>query len=436
MDSSTTQIELNQLQSLSACQTEPHIKVCPWHSRRFQEVVDNIAGAHSQAGIKADFQAWNILATMKNFQSLFADIKPLESAVSTACWYLEVVLALQEHLSAPRPVTWDSATDYLRTYALLREEQNERLTLSHYFVFCLIGPMTSLYYASNPGNREGHDWRDFEIQSICVSTSHKFWCYFDSVLLDLSFHGPVSNFLAGFGDVLPLADGEGRTVVDEEALWDPRQFNADVLQRALKMQIIWTDILGAHLDFDSVTNTVYLFRQASQCLLNSGELDRRYTPLQSCVVDGIADEERIKDLMKEILLSLYIIYGQSPKSQRCFNEDDAFGSTETGPRDELLQEICRGRWRFRSFQQRPKRVYNIRSDFPILGAKVLFISKQVRLQEPTSLAQLWRDKRNTLQWWTFWAVIVFGTIGTILAAIQTIIAGLQLNQLQPPVIEN
>ena len=132
--------------------------------------------------------------------------------------------------------------------------------------------------------------------------------------------------------------------------------------------------------------------------------------------------------MKEILLSLYVIYGQSPKSQRSFNESAAFSGTAAGPRDELLQEICRGRWRFRWFQQRPKRVYNIRSDFPILGAKILFISKQVRLQEPTSLVQLWRDKRNTLQWWTFWAVIVFGTIGTVLAAIQAILTGLQLRR--------
>jgi hypothetical protein len=94
-----------------------------------------------------------------------------------------------------------------------------------------------------------------------------------------SFHGPVSTFLAGFGDVLPLADGEGRTAVIEEALLDPRQFNADIMKRTLKMSVIWTDTLGAHLDFDSVTNTIYLFRQASLCLLNADKLDQKHTAL-------------------------------------------------------------------------------------------------------------------------------------------------------------
>jgi hypothetical protein len=146
----------------------------------------------------------------------------------------------------------------------------------------------------------------------------------------------------------------------------------------------------------------------------------------SCVVDGIADEEKLKDLMREILLSLYVIYGQTPKSQQSFNGDDVFPGVESGQRDSLLQEICRGQWKFRSFRQRPKRIYNIRTDFPILGAKILFITNQARLQEPTNLVQLWRDQRNTLQWWTFWAVITFGAIGTILAIIQTILAGLQV----------
>lgn len=267
--------------TISARHAGPHIEICAHHNRLFQSAADNIAGAHAQASIKADFQAWHILATMRHFQPLFADIEPSNSvAVSTACWYLEVVLALQEYLSAPRPFTWESATEYLRALSLLRDERNEGPALSHYFVFCLIGPMTCLYYASNPDKHEGFNWRNFEIQSICVSTSHRFWCYFDSVSSSLSFHGPVSNFLAGFGDILPLADGEGLTAVSEEALWDPRQFNADVMQKTLGMQIIWTDILGAHLDFDSVTNTVYLFKRASLCLLNSDGLDQGYTPLQ------------------------------------------------------------------------------------------------------------------------------------------------------------
>lgn len=218
---------------------------------------------------------------MKCFRSLFRDIAPFNVAsTSMECWYLDAALALQEHLLNPEQFTWESAAQYLRSRSLVREEQSEEVTLSQYFVFCLIGAMTCLYHASSPGSSEDYDWRDFKIQSVCASTSHRFWCYFGSVSTGLSFHGPVSTFLAGFGDVLPLTDGEGRSAVSEEALLDPNQFNANVMQRTLKMKIIWTDTLGAHLDFDSESNTIFLFRQASLCFLNAGDLDRGFAILQ------------------------------------------------------------------------------------------------------------------------------------------------------------
>lgn len=34
---------------------------------------------------------------------------------------------------------------------------------------------------------------------------------------------------------------------------------------------------------------------------------------------------------------------------------------------------------------------------------------------PTGLRALWRDKRNTLNYYTFWGVIVFGTLSVVLA---------------------
>lgn len=90
----------------------------------------------------------------------------------------------------------------------------------------------------------------------------------------------MGDFLAALGDVLPLTDENGKTTVEESCLLDPRQVNAEVLTKALKMKIKWTDTLGAHLDFDGVTNTLFLFRQPTLCLLNAAEDSEGHTILQ------------------------------------------------------------------------------------------------------------------------------------------------------------
>jgi hypothetical protein len=97
-------------------------------------------------------------------------------------------------------------------------------------------------------------------------------------------HRPIGDFLAGFGDMLPLMAPNGKTAADQGQMLDPGKFNADVMIRTLKMKVVWTDILGTHLDFDGTTNTLFLFRQATLCLLNSGdERTTGRTPLQRSV---------------------------------------------------------------------------------------------------------------------------------------------------------
>lgn len=62
----------------------------------------------------------------------------------------------------------------------------------------------------------------------------------------------------------------------------------------------------------------------------------------------------------------------------------------------------------------------------MMQAKLDLLSDVVIHKEPKSLLQLWRDKRNTGQWYTFWAVIFYGTLGLLvsLAQLATSIVGL------------
>lgn len=46
---------------------------------------------------------------------------------------------------------------------------------------------------------------------------------------------------------------------------------------------------------------------------------------------------------------------------------------------------------------------------------------------------IWRDKRNVEKWWTFWAVVLFGSIGVLLSLAQVALAGAQVYYARNPV---
>ena len=46
-------------------------------------------------------------------------------------------------------------------------------------------------------------------------------------------------------------------------------------------------------------------------------------------------------------------------------------------------------------------------------------------QKPGGISALWRDKRDTLQWYTFWAVIIIGSLGLCLSFLGLIVTTIQ-----------
>ena len=46
-------------------------------------------------------------------------------------------------------------------------------------------------------------------------------------------------------------------------------------------------------------------------------------------------------------------------------------------------------------------------------------------QKPGGIRALWRDKRDTLQWYTFWAVIIVGSLGIFLSFLGLIVTTVQ-----------
>jgi len=71
-------------------------------------------------------------------------------------------------------------------------------------------------------------------------------------------------------------------------------------------------------------------------------------------------------------------------------------------------------------------VYSAARDFPIFGSRLLALQKHNQRQQPSRVRDLWRDRRNPLQWYTFWAVIVVGGLTVILAILQLAVSVAQL----------
>jgi hypothetical protein len=130
--------------------------------------------------------------------------------------------------------------------------------------------------------------------------------------------------------------------------------------------------------------------------------------------------------MKEIILSIHVLFGQSKKSRTRFRPSKAFQGIPKSAQDPLLSLLCKGDWPFPDWCHIPKNTYNTVRVFPHLRPKLDIIRHAIEAESPRNLLGLWKDKRNTLSWWTFWAVVVIGGLGLLLAAAQTAVSIAQL----------
>lgn len=70
--------------------------------------------------------------------------------------------------------------------------------------------------------------------------------------------------------------------------------------------------------------------------------------------------------------------------------------------------------------------YSARDDFPTFGARLLALQNYNKRRQPSKMTDLWRDRRNPLQWYTFWAVIWVGGAGILLGILQFVVGLVQV----------
>jgi hypothetical protein len=67
-------------------------------------------------------------------------------------------------------------------------------------------------------------------------------------------------------------------------------------------------------------------------------------------------------------------------------------------------------------------VYSARDYFPRLEPRLIKLQQFNTRQRPSKLTDLWHDRRNPLQWYTSWAVLLVGGVANILAALQLLVS--------------
>jgi hypothetical protein len=126
--------------------------------------------------------------------------------------------------------------------------------------------------------------------------------------------------------------------------------------------------------------------------------------------------------MREIRLSYRLIFSDMAASRAHFNRTEKKRLIEDGPHDPLLATICGESPR----KTNERNSYSKAVDFPILAARLSKIQRYITSQNPKTLSMIWKDKRNPVQWYTFWAVVWIGGFGIVLGLVQTGLAAAQV----------
>lgn len=212
----------------------------------------------------------------------------------------------------------------------------------------------------------------------------------------------------------------------------PNETNAYLLHVLLHVNIQWVDSLSLHLDYDKSSRTLSLFSYPSFCLemLHTRGVVYSFASIDGPCIDPRANNDDISQYLQEVLLSYRLLFGQSAASRKFFRRTFSPSEVQGCQLDTLLPQLC-AKSRLDSpsgFMPVDQSVYFSNRDFPVLYDRILLIANELKDASPKSFSGLLRDRRDTLQYWTFWLVSIIGGVSVLLSLIQVILQGIQLAQ--------
>ncbi|WQF79167.1 hypothetical protein CDEST_04181 [Colletotrichum destructivum] len=174
-----------------------------------------------------------------------------------------------------------------------------------------------------------------------------------------------------------------------------RLFTARNLSRVGGMNVKWTTNLVDHLILADDDRTVFLFHCAS------------FLKFQKSCARGIFPE----GLMEETIRTLTLLFPENDIHSRKWLKTEI----DTKKLDRSLASCGSLRSRDRRFEK-----------FFFWHDRLLILKQAFDESSPRTLAQWWNDRRNIVQWYTFWVAIMVFVLTTFFGLVQSIEGGLQV----------
>ncbi|OBT61230.1 hypothetical protein VE03_09672 [Pseudogymnoascus sp. 23342-1-I1] len=222
-----------------------------------------------------------------------------------------------------------------------------------------------------------------------------------------------------------------------------------------RIRLKWVDTLSSHLAFDRQNHTLSIFRLPS--FSASSILRTQDTKALQQIASELLPSDYYPDtshqdpasLHREVLLSYRLLFGQSSHSRVLLTDLLAQLKKASKEVDPFLISLCTTPLSPSFFSMRrsspmlPSELfpsssldinnllmesdaYSARDDFPTFGSRLAALQRYNLRQQPRRMRDLWRDRRNPLQWYTFWAVLVIGGPSIIIGLLQLFASGWQI----------
>jgi hypothetical protein len=399
--------------------------------------------SHGTHTVNMEWYSWWVCRQLQATPHSLLAVLPGQAIVEKTSSFMKVWRVLAAFLTSNPCASIDDVTENLAKQGLLEDlSGQEPLRRAKSLLFTVIGWQTMLFRA-DCGSCPSTNFAIADETEGYRGRSH----------MQLRQHSNSSRdalhkCLLGFGVLLPppnydLSDNTEQkqafaTVVDVE----PEYLNASLLVHVGRLAIKWTDCLACHLEFDAASNSVYVFRYPSFCVASKEVPQHRHQntsdeksiyqgPLYACAQPSTgtalwAKPADVTSLLEEVLLSYRLIFGQNKHSRRLFRELTPFALYPAHAEDRLLHELCGRKQCTFPLPRAERKVWNLKHDFPVLRSRLSALAFEMSNRRPRTWLELWRDKRDSAQWATFWAVIVFGVISLLLSAVQVVLQAIEI----------